>query len=60
VGSLWFTSDSVSAELLNDFYHYNQTHPRAQALALAQIQQIRDPRSHPATWAPLTLWGYWH
>ena len=60
MGSLWFTSDRLSAELLNDFYHYNQTHPRAQALALAQIQQIRDPRSHPATWAPLTLWGYWH
>ena len=59
LGSLWFANDRLSAELLSDFYLYNKELPLAESLALAQVKQISDPRSHPATWAGFTLWGSW-
>ncbi|MBE9152548.1 CHAT domain-containing protein [Coleofasciculus sp. LEGE 07092] len=59
LGSLWFANDRLSAELLSDFYQYNQKFPLAEALKRAQVKQISDPRSHPATWAGFTLWGRW-
>ncbi len=59
LGSLWFANDRLSAELLSDFYQYNKELPLAEALKRAQVKQINDPRSHPATWAGFTLWGSW-
>jgi len=59
LGSLWFANDRLSAELLSDFYQYNKELPLAEALKRAQLKQINDPRSHPATWAGFTLWGSW-
>jgi CHAT domain-containing protein len=59
LGSLWFANDRLSAELLSDFYRYHQELPLAEALKRAQVKQISDPRSHPATWAGFTLWGSW-
>jgi CHAT domain-containing protein len=59
LGSLWFANDRLSAELLSDFYQYNKEFSLAEALKRAQVKQINDPRSHPATWAGFTLWGSW-
>ena len=62
LGTLWFINDSAASQLIADFYQYlrQPQYSKAQALRLAQLNMIKDPRyNHPNFWAPFLLIGNW-
>ena len=65
ISSLWEVYDTSTALLMQRFYLYLKTAPKAEALALAQRDMISGrlsgdkPFSHPYFWAPFVLVGDW-
>jgi CHAT domain-containing protein len=67
LASLWYVSDTATAQLMSQFYSgLNGETPRgaasskAQSLRDAQIQLLRSAEfSHPSYWAPYLLIGSW-
>ncbi|MCU0535167.1 MAG: CHAT domain-containing protein, partial [Hydrococcus sp. Prado102] len=60
LGSLWFSNDAASTELIADFYrHLKQGATKAEALQKAQKAQISNQISHPGIWSNLVLVGNW-
>jgi len=61
LGSLWFVSDASVVNLVTDFYQnlFNSKMNRAEALRVAQLNQIALPTGHPAIWSNFVLLGSW-
>jgi CHAT domain-containing protein len=67
LASLWYVSDTATAQLMSQFYLGLNTEPpggvassKAQSLRNAQIQLLRSAEfAHPSYWAPYLLIGSW-
>jgi CHAT domain-containing protein len=60
VASLWEVDDQATGILMETFYHNLMRQGKAQALRLAQLSLLKDPRYvYPYYWAPFILVGDW-
>ncbi|AFZ37936.1 Tetratricopeptide TPR_1 repeat-containing protein [Stanieria cyanosphaera PCC 7437] len=62
LASLWAINDTITAQLVRDFYAAleNPNLNKAEALRQAQIKLIKEgDYSHPAYWSPFILIGNW-
>ncbi len=62
LASLWYISDSATAQLIESFYTALQTtkSSKAESLRIAQLQLLSTERfQHPSFWAPYLLVGNW-
>ena len=63
IASLWSINDSVTSQLVEQFYRglLDPELNKAEALQAAQISQIQKGGdfAHPARWAPLVMIGNW-
>jgi CHAT domain-containing protein len=62
LATLWYINDEASSQLITDFYE-NLKEPglsKARALQQAQLNMLKDPRYHHASyWSPFLLIGNW-
>lgn len=62
VASLWYISDTATAELISNFYRHLQTpgFTKVESLRQAQLSLLTtDEFRHPSYWAPFLLIGNW-